>query len=70
MKVELIPNHFNSKFYKDPTKYDPTRWQEKDVDPYILGGFGYGPHACLGKSLALLISKIITTIFLQRYDHF
>lgn len=64
----MLASHYNPNIYKDPFKFDPLRWQDQDPDPYKLGGFGLGPHACLGKSLALLASKIITTVLLFRYQ--
>lgn len=68
IKIEMLASHYNSKFYKDPFIFEPLRWQEEDPDPYKLGGFGLGPHACLGKSLALLIAKIVTTVLLFRFQ--
>lgn len=68
LKIEMLASHYNSKLYKEPFKFDPVRWQNKDIDPYTLGGFGLGAHACLGKSLALLASKIIAVVLLSRYE--
>ncbi len=68
LKIEQLANHYNPSFYKDPIKFDPSRWNNHDIDPYLLGGFGYGAHACLGKSLALLLTKITTVLMLIRFD--
>lgn len=68
LKIEMLGNHYNPKIYKEPFKFDPLRWQNQDIDPYKLGGFGYGAHSCLGKSLALTAAKIITVVLLTRYE--
>jgi cytochrome P450 len=35
----------------------------------VFTSFSGGPRSCLGKSLALLESKVATIKFLQRYDN-
>jgi len=64
----MLACHYNDKFYKDPYKFDPVRWQELEPPPFTFGSFGFGPHTCMGKSLAYLITKITTVVFMLHYD--
>jgi cytochrome P450 len=68
LKMELLPNHYNEKYFKNPLKFDPLRWQEIDeVAPFSYGGFGFGARTCLGKHLAYLSTKIIIIMLMKRY---
>ncbi|KAF9780788.1 cytochrome P450 [Thelephora terrestris] len=64
--------HLSSEFYPDPHKYDPGRWLRPDpvpnaVYPYL--GWGAGRHPCPGMKVAKLEMKLITAMFLMRYEY-
>lgn len=70
LKVELLASHYNSKYYAEPFKFNPSRWSETSaLDPYAFGGFSYGARTCLGKQLAYITTKVITVVLLERYSH-
>ncbi|MFQ6647581.1 hypothetical protein Gotur_021353 [Gossypium turneri] len=45
--------HYNEEYFKDPLRYDPSRFQEF-VPPYVYVPFGGGPRTCAGYQLAKL----------------
>lgn len=64
--------HLNPEFYPNPHKYDPGRWLRPDpvpnvVYPYL--GWGAGRHPCPGMKVAKLEMKLITAMFLMRYEY-
>lgn len=68
LKIELLPSHYNEKYFKNAKKFDPERWNtSEEVEPYAYGGFSFGPRSCIGKHLALFATKIIVVTMLKRY---
>jgi cytochrome P450 len=65
-KVAII----NAASGRDERKYpDPERWDvTRRFDLHL--NFGYGPHVCLGKNLALLESRVGTEEFLRRFPDY
>ncbi|PPS05722.1 hypothetical protein GOBAR_AA14924 [Gossypium barbadense] len=45
--------HYDEEYFKDPLRYDPSRFQEF-VPPYVYVPFGGGPRTCAGYQLAKL----------------
>lgn len=55
--------HMNSEIYRDPSKFDPSRYlpsraEDKKV-PHSYLGWGSGRHPCLGKRWATLEASIL-----------
>lgn len=42
------------KFFPDPEKFDPSRFEGSGPPPYVFIPFGGGPHICLGNEFARL----------------
>jgi cytochrome P450 len=64
--------HLNPEFYPDPHKYDPGRWLRPDPVPkttYPYIGWGVGRHPCPVMKVAKLEMKLITAMFLMRYEY-
>ena len=66
-EVQLNPG-----YYPDPHKYDPGRWLRPDpvpnaAFPYL--GWGAGRHPCPGMKVAKFEMKLITAMFLMRYEY-
>ena len=70
VNVDYYYNNYNSEFFKDPFKFDPTRWlsKEKSLDPYCFTPFSAGPRTCIGQHLAMNETKIILMEYLLMYD--
>lgn len=49
--------HMDPRYFKNPEKYDPWRWNEKH-HPFAWGPFGHGARSCVGMRLSLMESKI------------
>jgi cytochrome P450 len=63
--------HLNPEYYPEPYKYDPGRWLRPDPIPntaYPFVGWGAGRHPCAGMRVAKLEIKLISAIFLTRYE--
>lgn len=64
--------HLNPEYYPEPHKYDPGRWLRPDPVPntvYPFVGFGAGRHPCPGMKVAKFEMKLITAVFLMRYEY-
>lgn len=69
LQVHLQAIHRNPSLWPDPLKYDPSRFlQETPPAPFTFVPFIAGPRNCLGQHLALLESKMVVSMLLQRYD--
>lgn len=58
--------HYNEEYFKDPLRYDPSRFQEF-VPPYVYVPFGGGPRTCAGYQLAKLNILIFLHYVLTAY---
>ena len=68
VSIRFTGSHYDEKYFKDPFKFQPERWENDPVlPPYVVGGFGGGARTCIGKHLALLESKIALIKFMKRY---
>lgn len=53
--------HWDTKYYKNPEKFDPERFSKErkdNINPYTYIPFGAGPRNCIGSRFALLQTKI------------
>ena len=44
----------SERFFKNPSKFDPSRWDREEdmIDPYASLPFGFGPRMCIGRRTA------------------
>lgn len=69
MQIQLQAIHLNPDIWPDPLKFDPERFlQDKLPEPFTFVPFISGPRNCLGQHLALLESKMVLSMLLQRYE--
>jgi cytochrome P450 len=59
--------HRDPAFWNEPERFDPHRFLPADKRPAYLP-FGAGPHHCIGAHFALLESRVILMMVLQRYS--
>ncbi|KAJ3197283.1 hypothetical protein HK101_004764 [Irineochytrium annulatum] len=67
--------HMDESRYKDPTTFDPSRWEGANDEPVLnmkepptFLGWGGGRHPCLGMGFAKLELRIIVLMALMKYD--
>jgi len=66
MVVSSYANQRNPRFWRDPERFDPGRFATPP-DAYRYFPFGIGPHACIGKHLALIEAKLALAMLVRRY---
>lgn len=68
--INIQAVHHDAKLWPDPMKFDPTRFCDPSPrpKPYTFIPFIEGPRNCLGQYLALLESKMVLSMLLQRYS--
>ncbi len=59
--------HRLPKYYPEPDRFVPERWQSADPGPYEYLPFSAGPRMCLGSNLAMIELKVVLAHVLQRF---
>ncbi len=67
LMINMMGVHHNPNLWPEPSKYLPDRFL-KPVAPYTFLPFIDGPRQCLGQFLALLESKIVLSMLLNKYS--
>ncbi|KAJ8680729.1 hypothetical protein QAD02_016516 [Eretmocerus hayati] len=62
--------HRDPKYYDEPDKFDPDRYFEKKVSINDVTnlGFGIGPRSCIGNRFAILETKILFFLLLEKFN--
>ncbi|KAL3683755.1 hypothetical protein R1sor_001777 [Riccia sorocarpa] len=60
-------SHFNSKYFKDPLKFDPSRWQTRPP-PFTYLPFSGGPHTCIGNEFAKMSMLVFIHHLVRNYS--
>lgn len=50
--IPFYPVHMDPKYYSDPYKFDPERFNDenkKNIAPFTFTPFGTGPRNCIGR---------------------
>lgn len=66
MIIPMQAVHRDERLWPNPDKYDPRRFEEK-IDTYAFLPFIAGPRSCVGQYFALLETKIVLALLLQRF---
>lgn len=70
--LATVPYHelfTNEKYFKEPHKFIPERWINKDkgFNPFAFVPFGFGPRSCIGKRLAELEISLFVTELIRNF---
>ena len=65
--------HRNTKYLPDPEKFDPSRFEGREPEPFTFVPFGEGPRMCPGREYAraqvlVFIHNIVTKFKWERVD--
>ena len=68
--VSSYANQRSPRFWDDPEAFDPERFApgaRESIAPYAFFPFGVGPHACIGKHMAEIETKVALAMLARRY---
>ncbi|KAL3697147.1 hypothetical protein R1sor_011223 [Riccia sorocarpa] len=60
-------SHYNPEYFKDPLKFDPSRWETRPA-PFTYLPFGGGPHTCLGNEFGKMSMLVYIHHLVQNYS--
>lgn len=60
--------HKNPKYFPDPEKFDPSRFEGSGPQPYTFVPFGGGPRMCPGKEYARLEVLVFMHNIVRRFQ--
>ena len=61
--------HKNENIWKDPDRFDPTRFLGKNKrHPFSHIPFGGGPRVCIGQNMAIMQMLFVIVAIVRRYD--
>ncbi|KAL3684753.1 hypothetical protein R1sor_002775 [Riccia sorocarpa] len=67
LKWNVLYSHYNPKYFKDPLKFDPSRWETRPP-PFTYLAFGGGSHSCIGYEFAKMSMLIFIHHLVQNYS--
>ena len=68
--ISSYANQRSPRFWDEPERFDPERFaitRRQAIGPYAYFPFGVGPHACIGKHMAEIESKLALALLARRY---
>ena len=68
--VSSYANQRSPRFWDDPETFDPERFapgRRETIGAYAYFPFGVGPHACIGKHMAEIESRLALALLARRY---
>jgi cytochrome P450 len=66
--INIQAVHHDPSLWPEPMNFNPLRFVDQELEPYTFLPFLVGPRNCLGQYLALLESKMVISLLLQRYQ--
>ncbi|KAI0064321.1 cytochrome P450 [Artomyces pyxidatus] len=66
--VDLVGIQYNPKYYPDPDKFDPSRWQGVSEDSEAVTAFSVGPRACIGRKFATMEAVCFLILLLRDWN--
>ncbi|CAN1351792.1 Cytochrome P450 716B2 [Linum perenne] len=60
--------HYSEEYFDDPMSFNPTRFRDQNIPPYVYVPFGGGPRVCAGSQLAKLNILVLVHYVVTSYD--
>jgi cytochrome P450 len=70
MNVCVWLTHRHPDFWKEPDKFDPSRFEDEEMakrHPYAFLPFGKGPRACIGEHFAMIEAQLLLIRLIQKF---
>ncbi|CAF3508753.1 unnamed protein product [Adineta steineri] len=65
IQVNFFLLHHSEKYWHEPFKFDPSRFNERHVDTYLP--FSAGPRSCIGQNFAMLEAKVMLAMMIKQF---
>lgn len=66
--ISPLASHTRPDYWKDPLLFNPDRWNDLKINPYIYMPFLSGPRSCLGKKFALQELELALNSLLTEFN--
>ncbi|CAH1117888.1 unnamed protein product [Phaedon cochleariae] len=68
--ISMFGMHQDEKYFPDPKKFDPDRFQNKNYNSegFVYFPFGEGPRACIGERFGLMSTKAALAYIIEKYE--
>ncbi len=69
--IPICAIHHDSRWYKNPLKFNPSRWLDGSLDNnprFAFIPFGGGARLCIGKHFAMMEMLLVVSTILQKYS--
>ncbi|KAJ7222844.1 cytochrome P450 [Mycena haematopus] len=63
--VDMVGVQYNSRYFKNPEEYRPSRWYGLPVESDLFTAFSVGPRACIGRKFATLEATCFLALLLR-----
>jgi cytochrome P450 len=65
--LSIFHMHHDRAIFRDPNRFDPSRWSKIKPSVYEYNPFSAGPRMCIGAAFATMEIKIALAMLLQRF---
>ncbi len=68
--ISSYANQHSQRFWDEPERFDPGRFEPSRrarIGAYAYFPFGVGPHACIGKHMAVIEARLALAMLARRY---
>ncbi len=67
VQVSLVGLHLDPDHWKDPEQFDPERFLDDKINPFVFSAFGAGPRNCIGQRFAWMELKVTICHLLKEF---
>ena len=66
--ISILGSHLRSDYWENPLLFNPNRWNNIKINPYIYMPFLSGPRSCIGKEFALKEIELALNSLLTEFN--